>query len=117
MSLNGNPTDDQRSARGPLPFIILTATGQDVRRCANCHSCEHLTTPDMDLSFGELMRAASRDDPLTLTNRTLWRCEDVLESSVRCQSGIDIPAVIHALRREAERRGLKDGPWTASSEA
>jgi heterodisulfide reductase subunit C len=109
MASKDNLSEVSRSARGPLPFIILSATGQDVRRCANCHSCEDLMTPEMDLPFGKLMRAASRDDPLALTNRTLWRCDDVLESSLRCPSGIDIPAVIHALRREAERRGLDAG--------
>lgn len=67
--------------------------------------------PGMDLSFGELMRAASRDDPIALTNNTLWACDGVLESSLRCQAEIDIPAVITVLRREANLRGL-DGDRT-----
>lgn len=94
-----------RPQRGPLPFIILAATGEDVRRCANCQSCADLLTPEMDLTFGELIRAAARDDPRALTCATLWNCDAVLESGC-CQEGLDIPAVIQALRQEAAMRGL-----------
>ena len=96
--------------RGPLTFIILAATGQDVRACANCQNCEDLHTPEMDMSFGEIMRAAARDDPVTLSNRSLWTCDGVLESMTHCQAGIDIPAVIHLLRREAKTRGVAKIP-------
>jgi hypothetical protein len=59
----------------------------------------------MDLTFGEIMRAVERDDPCALTNRTLWVCDEVLESFAVCQGGIDIQAVIHVLRSEAILRG------------
>ena len=101
--------------RGPLPFIILSATGEDVRHCANCWACESLLTPEMDLTFGEVMQAVARDDERALTNRTLWACDGALASNPRCQEGIDIPAVIHALRQEAELRGYSPHPQSGES--
>lgn len=94
--------------RGPLTFIILASTGQDIRTCVHCQGCEDLLTPEMDLSFREILRAAARDDPSALTNRTLWACDGVIESTTHCQAGIDLSSVIHVLRRVAHTRGLVD---------
>jgi heterodisulfide reductase subunit C len=66
-------------------------------------------TPQMDLSFGEIMRAAARDDPQALQNATLWACDDLIERNARCQAGLDIASVILVLRREAQVRGLAEG--------
>lgn len=95
----------ETSERGPLPFIILAETGQDVRKCSNCHNCESWIAPGMDLSFEEILRAAARDDPLALQNRSLWNCNDAFTDSISCQEGFDITAVIRTLRREAKLRG------------
>ena len=97
----------QGEKRGPLTHIILTATSQDVRLCANCLSCEDLLVPGMDLSFGEVIRAAARDDPIALTNDTLWNCDEALILQPICQAGLDIYAIIQTLRFEATSRGLK----------
>jgi hypothetical protein len=91
--------------RGPLPFIILAETGQDVRTCSNCRNCESWMAPGMDLTFGEILRAAARDDPLALQNRSLWNCDDAFTDGISCQEGFDITAVIRTLRREAKLRG------------
>ena len=93
-----------RSTRAPLRAIIMTSTGQDVRACMNCDSCQDWMAPGMDLTFGEIMRAAARDDPRALKNQTLATCDELL-ARVRCPSGIDIASVILALVREAELRG------------
>jgi heterodisulfide reductase subunit C len=90
--------------RGPLRSVILAATGQDVRECTNCDTCDAWIAPGMDLTFGEVMQAAARDDPQAIENSTLWTCDDLLPR-VRCPSGIDIASVILALVREAELRG------------
>lgn len=60
----------------------------------------------MDLTIGEVMRAAARDDPAALTNKTIWVCDDFLASQPICQAGLDIPSVILCLCREAQVRGL-----------
>jgi heterodisulfide reductase subunit C len=92
--------------RGPLRSIILTSTGQDVRECTNCDSCDAWMLPGMDLTFGEIMQAAARDDAKAIENSTLWTCDDLLPR-VRCPSGIDIASVILVLVREAELRGVR----------
>jgi hypothetical protein len=100
-----SPRQSAAIQRGPLRFIILAETGQDVRRCANCRNCEDCMTPGMDLNFGEILRAAARNDPMALNNSSLWNCDDAFTNTIHCQEGFDIPAVIHTLRREAKLRG------------
>ncbi|HLC02343.1 MAG TPA: hypothetical protein VJK02_04855 [Anaerolineales bacterium] len=92
--------------RGPLRAVIMTSTGQDIRECTNCNSCDDWMAPGMDLTFGEVLRAAARDDPGALDNQTLWACDELL-ARVRCPSGIDIASVILALIHEAELRGQR----------
>ena len=92
--------------RGPLRAIILAATGEDVRLCANCASCENLMAPGMDRSLGELVRAAARNDASVLTCASLWACEDLLLRPLPCQAGLSLPAIVITLQREAELRGL-----------
>jgi heterodisulfide reductase subunit C len=100
------PTPETAAPRGPLRHIILISTGQDVGRCINCAHCDRFEMRGMDLSFGEILQAAARDDPIALTNNTLWACDDLLLYCSICHNGLDIPSVILALQREAEQRGL-----------
>ena len=92
--------------RGTLRSIILTETGQDVCRCANCASCESLTAPGMDLTLGEIVRAAARNDPQALTCATLSACEDLLLRPIPCTAGLSLPSILITLQREAELCGL-----------
>lgn len=92
--------------RGPLRHIILAATGQDIRACAHCGACDQQLTPEMDLTLGELFQAAAQNDPIALKSRTLWACDPVALQRHRCQGKIDLPAVIMAMRQEANLRGL-----------
>ncbi len=61
----------------------------------------------MDLSFGDIMRAAAKDNPIALTNETLWNWDIVVERNPACPSGIDRSLVVQALREEAHIRGYK----------
>ena len=61
------------AVRGPLPHIVLSGCGEDVRRCTSCWGCEALTAPEMDLSIGELMQGAARNDERVLTCTSLWK--------------------------------------------
>ena len=72
----------------------------------NCDSCKDWMAPGMDLTFGEIIRAAARDDPQAVDNRTLATCDELL-ARVRCLSGVDIASVILALIHEAELRGRR----------
>ncbi len=99
-------TENNKPKQAPLHAIILAATSQDVRLCANCGNCNGRMEAGMDLSFGEIMQAAARNDTSALTNRTLWACDDLLASHLQCPHDIDIASVIIALAREAASRGL-----------
>jgi heterodisulfide reductase subunit C len=99
-------TKQNQPDQTPLHAIILAATRQDVRLCENCGNCNGRMAPGMDLTFGEIMQAAARNDITALTNKTLWTCDDLLASHLLCPNGIDIPAVIIALARESASRGL-----------
>ena len=94
------------SDRGPLPFILLANTGQDVRNCISCEFC-YQTLEGMDITFNEVMQAAACNDLGVFESPLLWNCNTLLESNLICTAGIDIPKVIHALRDEAEIRGIK----------
>ena len=61
----------------------------------------------MDLTFGEIFRAASHDQPEALTNQTLWICDRLLHNGLHCQNGLDISAIMGALRQEAQLRGIQ----------
>lgn len=98
----------------PLRSLILAQTGQDVRQCQACDQCADLTAEGMDLTFGEILRCAARDDPRALTCASLWRCEPLLDRPAPCPAGLDIPAVIGVLRSESVHRGL--APRTAIPE-
>jgi len=91
---------------GTLRSVILTETGQDVRLCANCASCENLTAPGRDLTLGEIVRAAARNDPQALTCATLSASEDLLLRPIPCTASLSLPSILIALQREAELRGL-----------
>ena len=60
----------------------------------------------MDLTIGEIMQAANRDDNLALINKTLWQLDGIMERGVQCQAGLDVLSILLALQREAELRGL-----------
>ena len=88
-----------------LRTTVLAATGQDVRRCSHCDFCSATITDDADLSVQMLIQLVVLNDEEVLTSRTLWS-DAVLESAGHtCTSGIDIGAVLLALREEARRRG------------
>jgi hypothetical protein len=61
----------------------------------------------MDFSFGEVFQLVAHDDPKALTTQTLWNCDTLLEKGVHCQNGLDLSAVVTALRDEARLRGVK----------
>jgi hypothetical protein len=94
----------------PLAHLILTRTGQDVRECQACHLCDDLLADGMDVPFGELLRLAAVDDRRALTCSSLWCCEPLLSTRLCCQAGLDIPAVVRALRDEALHQGLGPPP-------
>jgi heterodisulfide reductase subunit C len=90
----------------PLAAVVRAATGQDVRACQACQSCDDLRVEGMEMTFGEIMRAAALDDETVLSSPSLWCCETLIRRRLACQADIDVPAVIGVLRKEARKRGV-----------
>jgi len=89
-----------------LKRIVKNATGQDVSRCQACLDCEVSCPEDMDIPVGSMIQMVMFDDEEILTSRTLWSDCVLAKARLACSRGIDISAVMQALREEASRRGL-----------
>lgn len=89
-----------------LKRIVQEATGQDVSRCQACLDCEVSCPDDLDIPVGSMIQMVMFNDEELLTSRTLWSDCALTEARRACSRGIDISAVMRALREEAERRGL-----------
>jgi heterodisulfide reductase subunit C len=94
--------------RGPLRFILLADTGQDVNQCSGCGCCYvgDEMQAEFDLELWEVLAAARQDDEAALTNQTIWALAEAQLGEIRCTNGVDFVAIARSLRREAELRGL-----------
>ncbi|MEW6239538.1 MAG: hypothetical protein ACOYZ8_15475 [Chloroflexota bacterium] len=89
-----------------LRRIVKEATGQDVNACHVCLDCEMSFPDEMDIPLGSLIQMVLFDDEEALQSRTLWS-DSVLEAARgACKRGLDLYAVMLALRAEAQRRGM-----------
>ena len=87
-----------------LRRVIKLATGQDINVCHACYDCDVPLAEEMDIPLGSLVQLALLDDEEALDSRTLWS-DAVLEASHgACKRGINLPAVMVALREESLRR-------------
>ena len=87
-----------------LRRVIKLATGQDINVCHACYDCDVPLAEEMDVPLGSLVQLALLDDEEALDSRTLWS-DAVLEASHgACKRGINLPAVMVALREESLRR-------------
>ena len=89
-----------------LKRIVKNVTGQDVSRCQACLDCEVSCLDDMDIPVGSMIQMIMFDDDEILTSRTLWSDCVLSKARLACHRGINISAVMEALREEATRRGL-----------
>lgn len=93
----------------PLRRVIKDRTGQDVYKCQACLDCDLEISDEMDIPLASLVQMVLLDDDEALDARTLWS-DAVLEASRgACTRGLDLHAVILALRDESARRGGVDG--------
>jgi heterodisulfide reductase subunit C len=99
----------QLTSRTSLRSIVLTHTGQDVNRCCSCALCEEITDEAGDVSLSMLMQWILANDERALTSNTVWSDEVLQQADHACANQLDIPAVLLALRNEANRRGLHQG--------
>lgn len=90
-----------------LRQIVQKYSGQDVRQCRSCASCSRkIPFGVLDVSIEGMLEMIILNDEEILTSRTVWSDEVLSASANLCQRGISLPAVILALRKEAQERGL-----------
>jgi hypothetical protein len=87
-----------------LRSIVRRASGQDVYLCHACNDCDLPSSGDMDIPLASLVQLVLLDDEEALQCRTLWS-DSVLEAARgACKRGLDLHALILALRDEYKRR-------------
>ncbi len=89
-----------------LRRVVRQATGQDVYACQACLDCDIEIPNEMDIPLGSLIQLVLQDDEEALQTRTLWS-DRVLEAARgACKRGLDLHAIMLALRGESRRRTL-----------
>jgi len=97
-----------------LRRAIKVTTGQDINTCRACFDCDIHFPDDLDIPLGSLVQLALQNDEEALHSRTLWS-EAVLEAARgACKRGLDLQAVILALRTESERRMSEEKTYSHS---
>lgn len=87
-----------------LRQVIKEATGQDISICHACFDCDLHFSDDLDIPLGGLIQLALLNDDEVLDSQTLWS-EAVLDAAHGvCKRGLDLYAVMLALRAESVRR-------------
>lgn len=89
-----------------LKRIVKEGSGQDISRCQACLDCEVSCPDDVDIPIGSMVQMVMFDDEEVLTCRTLWSDCVLSKARLACSRGIDIHAVMLALREEARQRGV-----------
>jgi heterodisulfide reductase subunit C len=87
-----------------LRRIIREATNQDISRCLGCSECD-TALPEQDIPLGNLIQLALMNDEEALQTRTLWSDSVLHAARGVCMRGLDISAILLALREEAKQRG------------
>ncbi|GAB4432507.1 MAG: hypothetical protein Kow002_20420 [Anaerolineales bacterium] len=90
-----------------LKKIVKEATGQDISRCQACLGCEvSCPVDELDIPIGSIIQMVMFNDEEVLTTKTLWSDCVLGKARLACNRGINISAVMEALREEARNRGL-----------
>jgi hypothetical protein len=92
-----------------LRSVVKKTTGQDVYVCQACNDCDIDVHNEMDIPLSSLVQLVLLNDEEALQCRTLWS-DSVLEASRgACKRGLDLHAVLSALREEATRKAGLQG--------
>jgi hypothetical protein len=87
-----------------LRRVVRHLSGQDVYICQACLDCDIELREEMDIPLASLIQLVLQDDEEVLQCRTLWS-DAVLEAARgACKRGLDLHAIMLALRQESQRR-------------
>ena len=89
-----------------LHQIVKNETGQDVYKCRECQLCDILPDEKMDVPLTTILKMIMFDDEEVLTCRTVWSERVLTESAHACKRGLNLKAILLALRSEARQRGI-----------
>lgn len=81
---------------------VQEISGEDLSRCQACMDCDEVRTPEMDVSLGSLIQMVLLDDEEVFAMRTVWSDEVLYRAKGVCKRGLDLPAILLALRRLAK---------------
>ena len=101
----------------PLSQVIRDRSGQQVEVCYHCHKCAAGCPAAAAMAFGpdRLLRMASLDQRApVLRSRDIWLCAGCYACATRCPNGIDVAAVMDALRQIAVAEGVPAGESDAA---
>ncbi len=90
-----------------LHMLVKKQTGQDVYKCRECHLCDGIREVDMDIPLTTVLKMIMFDDEDVLSCRTVWSDRVLKSASNACKRGLNIHAILLALRDEAKIRGLE----------
>ncbi len=93
-------------------------SGTPASACFQCHKCSSgcPVAPDMDLMSSQIMRLVhlgAKDE--ILESEAIWACASCEACSTRCPMGIDVAAVMDALRMMAVERKAEVADARATS--
>jgi len=91
-----------------LAQIVQREIGENVFLCYQCVKCTSgcPLADHFDLTPNQVMRSVQLNHEQVLESKTIWLCAACQTCTTRCPQGLDIAAVMDALRIEAKRRGL-----------
>jgi hypothetical protein len=82
---------------------VKKVTGQDVYLCQSCNDCD-IQARDLDIPLSSLIQLILLNDEEALQCRTLWSDSALEAARGACKRGLDLHAVMTALREESMRK-------------
>lgn len=81
-----------------LRSIVKRRSGQDVHVCHACNDCDIPAQDGMDIPLSSLIQLILLNDEEALQCRTLWSEAALAAARGACKRGLDLQAVMLALR-------------------
>jgi hypothetical protein len=88
---------------------VKALSGQDIKLCQACLDCDIEIRDEMDIPLSSVTQLILEGDEEVLNCRTVWSDEVLHASPGACQRGLDMHAVLLALRQIA---GSQAGKYT-----
>lgn len=111
---------NRETVRGEFGLRVDELSAQKLYDCYQCGNCSSgcPLAQEMDLLPSTVMRFAQLGQKdILLNSGTIWICASCFQCTVRCPKGIDIQAVMDALRQMAMDEGVDHfGPDDISPE-